>query len=135
MQTHFKANRTLKQLLVKPKDHNPIDKKSKVSYMYQTGHNTTPDNINIIGREDHGIARTIKESIYIRVNNSVLNRNIDKYNLNHIWDRFLLTTPTFKINGHMHRTCISRHATSIPTNRHLGLTGHVLNSEHAYRTL
>ena len=42
----------------------------------QTGHSTTPENFNIIGREDHGLARTIKESIYIRVNNSTLNRNI-----------------------------------------------------------
>ena len=29
----------------------------------QTGHNATPENFNIIGREDHGLARTIKESI------------------------------------------------------------------------
>ena len=29
----------------------------------QTGHNTTSDNFHIIGREDHGLARTIKESI------------------------------------------------------------------------
>ena len=26
----------------------------------QTGHNTTPDNFSIIGREDHGLARTLK---------------------------------------------------------------------------
>ena len=101
----------------------------------QTGHNTTPDNFNIIGREDHGLARTIKESIYIRVNNPIL--NIGKDNLNHIWDRVLLNIPQLKINssnGYAHRTCISGHAKSIPTNRHLGLTGHALNSEHAHRT-
>ena len=51
----------------------------------QTGHNTIPGNFSIIGREDHGLARTIKESIYIRVNNPTLNRNIGYYNLNHIW--------------------------------------------------
>ena len=71
----------------------------------QTGHNTTPENFNIIGREDHGLARTIKESIYIRVNNPTLNRNIGKYNLHHIWDRVLLNTPDLKINtsnGHTH---------------------------------
>ena len=28
----------------------------------QTGHNNTPDNFNIMGREDHGLPRTIKES-------------------------------------------------------------------------
>ena len=98
IQTHFKGNRTLKQLLVKPKDQDPTDKKSGVIYMYQcgeiacneeyigetsrtlgerykehlkepspihlhsnqTGHNTIPENFNIIGREDHDLARTIK---------------------------------------------------------------------------
>ena len=47
-------------------------------YNSQTGHSTTPDNFNIIGRKDHGLARTIKESIYIRVNNPILNRNVGK---------------------------------------------------------
>ena len=86
----------------------------------QTGHNTTPDNFNIKGREDHGLARTIKEYIYIQVNNLTLNRNIGKYNLHHIWDRVLLNTPDVKINnanGHVHRTYITGHAQSIPTNR------------------
>ena len=134
IQAHFKGNRTLKQLLVKPKDQDPMDKKSGAIYMYQCGelacneeyigqtsrtlgeryrehlkepspihahstqtvHNTTPDNFNIIGREDHGLARTIKESIYIRVNNPTLNRNIGKYSLNHIWDRVSLITSSLK---------------------------------------
>ena len=38
------------------------------------------------------LARNIKESIYIRVNNSSLNNNIGKFNLSHIWDRVLLNT-------------------------------------------
>ena len=38
-----------------------------------TGHITTQDNFQIIGREDHGIARTIKGSISIRVNNATQN--------------------------------------------------------------
>ena len=74
------------------------------------------------------------------VNNLTLNRNIGKYGLHHIWDRVLLNTPDVKINssnGHAHKTYISGHAKSIPTNRHshrtLGHTGHALNSEH--RTL
>ena len=58
-----------------------------------TGHPTTQDNYQIIGSKDHGIARTIKESIYIRVNNPTLKRNIGKFNLHHIWDRVLLNTP------------------------------------------
>ena len=34
-QIHFKGNRTLKQLLVKPKDQDPIDNISGAIYMYQ----------------------------------------------------------------------------------------------------
>ena len=107
----------------------------------QTGHSTTPDNFNIIGREDLGLPRTIKESIYIRVNNPTLNRSMGKYNLHHIRDRVLFNTPDLKINngkGHVHRTCLSGHAASIPTNRlshrNIGHTGDALNSEHAHRT-
>ena len=106
-----------------------------------TRHNTTPDNFNIIGREDHGLARTINESIYIRVNNSTLNRNVGKYNLHHIWDIVLFNTPDLKINndnGHAYRTSLSGHAQSFPTNRHLqrtiGYTGHALNLQLTHRT-
>ena len=67
-----------------------------------TGHTTTQVNFQIIGREDHGIARTIKESIYIRVNNPSLNRNIGKFTLHHVWDRVLLTTPGLKIKRDVH---------------------------------
>ena len=52
-----------------------------------TGHKTTVENFKIIGREGHGISKTIKETIYIRVNNPTLNRNVGKYNLPHIWDK------------------------------------------------
>ena len=37
-----------------------------------------------LAREEHGLARNIKESIFIRVNNPTLNRNIGKFNLPHI---------------------------------------------------
>ena len=39
------------------------------------------------------LARAIKESFYIRVNNPTLNRNVGKYNLHHIKDRALFSTP------------------------------------------
>ena len=65
-----------------------------------TGHTATQDNFQIIGREDHGIARTIKESIYIGVNNPTLNRNIGMLNLHHIWDRVLLNSPGLKMKRH-----------------------------------
>ena len=68
-------------------------------HIQQTGHGITEDNFNIVGREDWGQARTIKESIYIRVNNPTLNQNIDKYNLNHIWDRVLFNTLGLKLGS------------------------------------
>ena len=65
----------------------------------QTGHNIADNSFNIIGREDWRQARTIKESIYIRVNNPTLNQNIGKYNLSHIWDRVLFNTPGLKLGS------------------------------------
>ena len=55
-----------------------------MQHIQQTGHNITDNIFNIIGKEDQGQARTIKESIFIRVNNPTLNQNIDKNNLSHI---------------------------------------------------
>ena len=46
----------------------------------------TVDNFSIIGREGHNLATAINEAIYIRVNNPTLNKNVGKYNLQHIWD-------------------------------------------------
>ena len=68
-------------------------------HIQQTGHNTTEDSFNIIDREDQGQARTIEESIFIRVNNPTFNQNIGKYNLSHIWDRVLFNTPGLKLGS------------------------------------
>ena len=68
-------------------------------HIQQTGHNIADSSFNIIGREDHGQARTIKESIYIRVNNPTLNQNIAKYNLSHICDRVLFNTLGLKLGS------------------------------------
>ena len=57
-----------------------------------SNHTTNQNNFQIIGREGQNLARNIKESIYIRVNNPSLNNNIGKFNLSHIWDRVLLNT-------------------------------------------
>ena len=65
----------------------------------QTGHSTTEASFNIIGREDKGQARTIKESIFIRVNNLTLNQNIGKYNISHIWDRIFFNTLGLKLGS------------------------------------
>ena len=119
------------------KEPSPIYENSNIS-----GHSTNHDNFTIIGREDHGLTRTIKKSIYIRVSNPTLNRNVGKYNLDHIWDRVLFSTPEHRSSNddrHAHRTPISWHAQSIPTNRHalriIGHTGHAQTSEHVHRHL
>ena len=142
MQTHFKVIRTIKNVLVSPKDKDPMEKMSGVIYWFQCrelvcdeeyigetsrtfgerfkehlkdpspihhhsntiGYITTKENFQIIGRKDHGTATTIKESIFIRVNNPTLNRNIGKFNLHHIWDRVLLNIPGLKINRQVHST-------------------------------
>ena len=134
IQTHFKGNKTLRQVLVKPMDQDPKEKKCEVIYSYQCGaidsgeeyiwetsrtlrkcyrehlkepspihvhslhtsHQLSPDQFNIIGREDHNPSRLINESIYIRVNNPTLGRNIGKVSLSHIWDRILFSDPDLK---------------------------------------
>ena len=54
-----------------------------------TGHITTLENLSIVGREDQNLMRLIKESVYIKVNNPSLHRNIGKYLLPQIWDKVL----------------------------------------------
>ena len=64
---------------------------------------------------DHGVfvlegrPGNIKESIFIRVNNPTLNRNIGQFNLPHIWDRVLLNTPGLTFKRHAQAV---RHAKS-----------------------
>ena len=64
----------------------------------QSGHNSTPDNFNILGREDQGLTRTIKEAIYIRLTIPLLTGILVSSILIHIWDRVLHNTPGLKIN-------------------------------------
>ena len=71
-------------------------------HSHLTGHPTSHNNFQIIGREGHNVARNIKESIFIRVNNPTLNRNIGKFNLPHICNRVLLKTPGLNLNRHVH---------------------------------
>ena len=55
-----------------------------------SGHCISMENFYIVGREVHNITRTIKEAMYIRVNDTFLNRNSGKFQLPHIWDDILL---------------------------------------------
>ena len=140
IQTYFKGSNTIRNLLVFPKDKDPMVNQSGAIYWFKcgdhscddkyigetsrtfgerykehlkdpspihqhsnhTGHPTSHNNFQIIGREGHSLTRNIKESIFIRVNNPKLNRNIGKFNLPHIWDRVLLKTPGLNLNRHVH---------------------------------
>ena len=131
IQTHFKGGSSIKNLLVSPRDKDPMVSQSGAIYWYQcadldcdyeyigetsrtfgerykehlkepspihqhsnlTGHPTSHNNFQIIGREGQNLARNIKEPLFIRINNSALNNNIGKFNLLHIWDRVLLNSP------------------------------------------
>ena len=62
-----------------------------------TGHELSLDNFSIVGREDQNIARAIKEAILIRVNDPSPNRNIDTYQLSHIWDEVMVKSPELKL--------------------------------------
>ena len=57
------------------------------------------ENFSIVGMEDQNLMRTIKEAIYIWVNNPSLNKNIVKYHLPHIWDKVLLNTSELKMKS------------------------------------
>ena len=87
-------------------------------HIQHTGHNATADNFNIIVREDRDLARTIKEAIYIRVNNPSLNRNVGKYHLSHLRYRVLFNTPGLKIDSNQHPPHIYNNGLTqaIPTN-------------------
>ena len=136
IQVYFKGGKTIKNLLVSPKDKDNIKNKSNVIYWFRcdkidykeeyigksartfeerykehlkapspihehqnnTSHITSVENFRIIGGKDHNMVRAVKETIYIRVNNPTLNRNIGKYNLPHLWDGILQSIPELKIN-------------------------------------
>ena len=74
------------------KSPSPIYDHSNIS-----GHKVTINNFEIVGREDLNQMRTIKEAIYIRVNDPSLNRNVGKYHLPHVWDEVLANISELKL--------------------------------------
>ena len=62
-----------------------------------TGHPVSPECFSIVDREAQGMARNIKEAMYIRVNDPSLNRNLGKFQLPHVWDQVLKDTPTLHL--------------------------------------
>ena len=63
-----------------------------------SGHHTKLDNFFIVSIESHTFARTIKETIFIRINDPSLNRNTGKYQLPHIEGEILSNTLTYNSN-------------------------------------
>ena len=51
----------------------------------------------IIDGEAQGVSNTIKEAMYIWVNEHSLDRNLGKYNLPHLWDEVLQDTPLLQL--------------------------------------
>ena len=54
-----------------------------------TGHPLDSDDFSIIHMEIHSHSRTIKEAMFICVNDPTPNRNLGKYQFLHIWDSIL----------------------------------------------
>ena len=63
----------------------------------RSGHEVNIDSFSIVRREEQNLIRTIKEALYIRVNNPSLNKNIGKYHVPHIWDGVLFNSSERKL--------------------------------------
>ena len=61
-------------------------------HSHTTVHPVNSECFTIADRESQGVSRTIKEAMYIWVNDHSLNRNLEKYELPHIWDEVLQDT-------------------------------------------
>ena len=54
-------------------------------------------NFNIICKEVHSYSWTIKEAMFICVNDRTLKRNLGKYQLLHVWDNILQASPMLQL--------------------------------------
>ena len=70
-----------------------------------TGHPMDPNQFNIVHKEVDCHSRTIKDAMFICVQDPTLNRNLGKYQLPHIWDHLLQVSPNLQCKP-----------TNIPTN-------------------
>ena len=61
-----------------------------------TGHPMDPEQFSIVHKEVNNQSRTIKEAMFICVQDPTLNRNLGKYQLLHIWDHLLMESPTLQ---------------------------------------
>ena len=58
-----------------------------------TGHPVDPEQFSTFHKETNNHSRTIKEAMFICVQDPALNRNLGKYQLLHIWNHLLHASP------------------------------------------
>ena len=61
-----------------------------------TGHPMDPEQFNIVHNEVNNQSRTIREAMFIHVQDPTLNMNLGKCQLLHTWDHFLMASPTLQ---------------------------------------
>ena len=66
-------------------------------YSTTTGHPMDPEQFNIVHKEVNSLSRTIKKAMFICIQDPNLNRNLGKYQLQHIWDHLLQASPTLQL--------------------------------------
>ena len=71
---------------------------------YRTEQFIHTEQFNIVYKEVNSHSRTIKEAMFICVQEPALNRNIGKYQLPHIWDHLLQVSPTLQCKPSNHPT-------------------------------
>ena len=59
-----------------------------------TGHPMDPEQFSIVHKEVNNHSRSMKEAMFIHVQDLTLNRNLGKYQLPHIWDHLLHASAT-----------------------------------------
>ena len=69
-----------------------------------TGHPMDPEQFIIVHKEVNSHSRTIKEAMFICIQDPTLNRNLGKYQLPHIWDHLLQASPTLQCKPSNHPT-------------------------------
>ena len=65
-------------------------------HSFTTGHPMDPNQFSIVHKEVNSQPRTIKEAMFIHVQDPPLNRKLGKYQLPHIWDHLLQASPTLQ---------------------------------------
>ena len=69
---------------------------SPSTYTAPPGHPMDPEQFSIVHKEVNSHPGTIKEAMFIQVQDPTLNRNLGKYQLPHIWDHLLMASPTLQ---------------------------------------